>query len=1471
MAEKILTIFANSDELVPRCIEAGTRGSFGTVKLRLEFSDEWDGMTKKIVFHPKRGKPIEMPYLGGEIDIPAEVMRYEGQSQYVVSGVRMNGSEVAEKRISLQGYANVEYTLDDRGGNATPVTPESYDLLLAEAQEYIEESLRLAKESGEFDGADGKDGKAGVNGVGINLVRQTATSAEDGGKNVVTVYLDNGISYTFEVRNGSPGRGIRTIERTSGDGSAGSADEYTITFTDGSTTLYTITNGTDKGVSAIAASRISTDGKYRIDITLTDGSVVSGDLDIGKTPASTSELKNDSGFITKSVSDLANYYLKGSTYSREEIDSRISAIPKFAIRVVNFLPNDPDIHTIYLVGGGEADNLYTEYINVDGKWEILGSQIADKTRGSKVYYAICETAGETNPKMAYTVTRDFVLERGARVGVWFKYNNIGAQNLNVDDTGTFQWISARKADGTIVSDTPTTYKAGGQLHWFTFDGEYWIVDDSIRAGEDTVGKVSLSQIRTEAAKNHHTKAEIDNKFSALDTALADKANKAGWTANKYLGTDASGNMVEKEAPQTGTGGITEETDPTVPSWAKQAKKPTYTAEEVGARPNTWMPTATDVGALPDTTQIPAATSDLDNDSGYITIAVATLLNYYLKTETYAKTETYSQTEVDNLISGLDKRLNAIADSGDVDLDQMSELVAYIKANKSLIDSITTSKVNVSDIVDNLTTADSKKPLSAAQGKALKAMYDALPAWAKAANKPTYSKSDVGLGNVDNVKQYSANNPPPYPVKSVNGKTGAVTLGAADVGAATTEQFGQLSKEIADYGTALETEVTDRKNAIADLNARLGQQTLLIAEGETMEEALAWLETNGDKTRAYLMPDDFFYMWKETTEVGGIAYTNLLPLSTDTDRTTIYNGKGYKENTRLSGSGGGTSTAGSGKEAMCTSGFIFPVKAGDILRIKGAFPVTGSSHYVVGYDSANARTGNDSILFNLVDGTLVFVDEGNGYSGKYTVDDDGTIVYTINTAKLGENVNAIRVCMGMDENTIVTLNEEIKEGGGTVIVEKWASTGHTLTSTDFSDAIARLITITDTHTAEIKALEKAIGGGSADETEAEALEKIKTWDKPVYDTAEVTLLNDDRIKPALTNNDRTIEAIYAKYRALRDDPTRPENALYITESNLGLCTTSDLVPEFEGKDILRFDFREPDGLTEVDDPDTPQVPEAAHETKPKLIFLSGIHKEWAGVYALYYALEEIANNPEFEDIRRNAHIIVVPCANPFGLIAEYTATTNGWAAPSDWGAPSHVNANGIAPHNNFGVGYITNQNVIGAYNHSGSSPYSELETQYIDKVMADNSDAIAFITCHNYNNGGTYGCTAIWASSATYHMCNLVYRLVDKLSKAWVTKYGDTLKQSIDSHKHDMQPNDYRLGRATMSTSAGTEQQNATKYGILATNLEISDKWVVFSDTQYSSEAMTHGAEVYANFIRTILRAYDHKDRKEYAPNLPMDS
>ncbi|MBD5136041.1 MAG: BppU family phage baseplate upper protein [Lachnospiraceae bacterium] len=79
----------------------------------------------------------------------------------------------------------------------------------------------------------------------------------------------------------------------------------------------------------------------------------------------------------------------------------------------------------------------------------------------------------------------------------------------------------------------------------------------------------------------------------------------------------------------------------------------------------------------------------------------------------------------NLISDLTARLNALADSDDTTLDQLSEIVAYIKSNRTLIENVTTNKVNVSDIVDNLTSTSTNKPLSAKQGKILKDLIDSL--------------------------------------------------------------------------------------------------------------------------------------------------------------------------------------------------------------------------------------------------------------------------------------------------------------------------------------------------------------------------------------------------------------------------------------------------------------------------------------------------------------------------------------------------------------------------------------------------------------------------------------------------------------------------------------------------------------------------------------------------------------------------
>lgn len=279
------------------------------------------------------------------------------------------------------------------------------------------------------------------------------------------------------------------------------------------------------------------------------------------------------------------------------------------------------------------------------------------------------------------------------------------------------------------------------------------------------------------------------------------------------------------------------------------------AADVGARPFSWMPSAQEVGALPDTYVPPNQTAAQvgADPAGTAAAAVST-----------HNTSTDSHGDLRLELKAINDRLAAFFDSDNQTLDELSEIVAYITSNKELIDSITTSKVNVSDIVDNLTTNVANKPLSAAQGVVIKGLIDALtiptklsqlindkgyisdytetdptvPAWAKASSKPSYTKSEVGLGDVDNVRQYSASNPPPYPVTSVNGKTGDIYVPSDTV-----------------LYTAQSLTDAQKAQARANIGATAGEEV-------EYAESVEWLDTNGDTEKKYVLPDGYIYEYTE---------------------------------------------------------------------------------------------------------------------------------------------------------------------------------------------------------------------------------------------------------------------------------------------------------------------------------------------------------------------------------------------------------------------------------------------------------------------------------------------------------------------------------------------------------------------------------------------------------------------------------
>lgn len=83
----------------------------------------------------------------------------------------------------------------------------------------------------------------------------------------------------------------------------------------------------------------------------------------------------------------------------------------------------------------------------------------------------------------------------------------------------------------------------------------------------------------------------------------------------------------------------------------------------------------------------------------------------------------SHQDIRILLEEVETKLENFLDSDDVTLDELSEIITYIKSNKSLIENITSSKVNVTDIIDNLETSLPDKVLSAKQGVELKRLID----------------------------------------------------------------------------------------------------------------------------------------------------------------------------------------------------------------------------------------------------------------------------------------------------------------------------------------------------------------------------------------------------------------------------------------------------------------------------------------------------------------------------------------------------------------------------------------------------------------------------------------------------------------------------------------------------------------------------------------------------------------------------
>ena len=135
---------------------------------------------------------------------------------------------------------------------------------------------------------------------------------------------------------GEKGVGIESITKKS---SAGLVDTYLIVFTDGTESSFDVVNGAN----------------------------------ITKT----SQLENDSNFITNVVNNLLNYYTKDEVYTKANIDELLRNVGAgLSVKIVAVLPTEEiSGTTIYLIK--TSGNNYNQYMWIDNAWANLGSTTVD--------------------------------------------------------------------------------------------------------------------------------------------------------------------------------------------------------------------------------------------------------------------------------------------------------------------------------------------------------------------------------------------------------------------------------------------------------------------------------------------------------------------------------------------------------------------------------------------------------------------------------------------------------------------------------------------------------------------------------------------------------------------------------------------------------------------------------------------------------------------------------------------------------------------------------------------------------------------------------------------------------------------------------------------------------------------------------------------------------------------------------------
>lgn len=238
-------------------------------------------------------------------------------------------------------------------------------------------------------------------------------------------------------------------------------------------------------------------------------------------PMKTSELTNDSGFITNTVNNLLNYYLKSETYTKAEVLALIGQIKTISLQVVQTLPTTGESNVIYLVPASQSqqNNIHNEFIYVNGAWEQIGSTAIDLSDYAKLTDLPTKLSDLINDEGFISVSNLSSIANSA-YGTWERGGKIALYSSTLDNienrNNSYRPITPQNYDIAVKEALSNNEKAIQQ----GVANAQWLEEDKANA---------------RALLNCASKTEVDELYALTDGALAIQETEDRYTQRLTAG------------------------------------------------------------------------------------------------------------------------------------------------------------------------------------------------------------------------------------------------------------------------------------------------------------------------------------------------------------------------------------------------------------------------------------------------------------------------------------------------------------------------------------------------------------------------------------------------------------------------------------------------------------------------------------------------------------------------------------------------------------------------------------------------------------------------------------------------------------------------------------------------------------------------------------------------------------------------